>query len=391
MENSQIIEKSVVNEDTPQSIPSKPRRMEEQDVAKGIAIFLVMALHILVVHKAAYQVLALLAGFIMALFFFLSGLNYKPGKTYKENIIKRIKQILIPFLIYVLIITIIVGSYLMITGQSSFLDILQTLGNCLLGSQFSSQIGLASSSMQLHRCLMIIWFIIMLLSATFIFYGVVDLCLKSLYSFISISILLLSITILLGYLNFSLPFYLREAPTITVIMLFGALFKKYKIFENPSKMWVIINSLVAYGLYLFVAILFRGGGFIMGGRLLGSFGPLEGLITIIYAIFGSYSFLNFCRLLTHVKGLKFILTYLGNNSVYYLLLHQMVKFFVQEIMNYHPSGMMMSSEVTEGLSFLVLFITIVIVTLYIILITFLKKKLKEMKSTKGAKENESIK
>ena len=78
MENSQIIEKPVVNEDTPQSIPSKPRRMEEQDVAKGIAIFLVMALHILVVHKAAYQVLALLAGFIMALFFFLSGLNYKP-------------------------------------------------------------------------------------------------------------------------------------------------------------------------------------------------------------------------------------------------------------------------------------------------------------------------
>lgn len=365
--------------------------MEEQDVAKGIAIFLVMALHILVVHKAAYQVLALLAGFIMALFFFLSGLNYKPGKTYKENIIKRIKQILIPFLIYVLIITIIVGSYLMITGQSSFLDILQTLGNCLLGSQFSSQIGLASTSMQLHRCLMIIWFIIMLLSATFIFYGVVDLCLKSLYSFISISILLLSITILLGYLNLSLPFYLREAPTITVIMLFGALFKKYKIFENPSKMWVIINSLVAYGLYLFVAIIFRGGGFIMGGRLLGSFGPLEGLITIIYAIFGSYSFLNFCRLLTHVKGLKFILTYLGNNSVYYLLLHQMVKFFVQEIMNYHPSGMMMSSEVTEGLSFLVLFITIVIVTLYIILVTFLKKKVKEMKSTKGAKENESIK
>lgn len=157
-------------------------------------------------------------------------------------------------------------------------------------------------------------------------------------------------------------------------------------------MWIIINSIIAYGLYIGMALIFRGGGFIMGGKLLNSFGPLEGLITLVYAIFGSYAFLNFCKLLAKVKWLKFALTYLGNYSVYYLLLHQLVKFFLQEMFNYHPTAMMMSSEVTEGMSFLILFLTIVVITLYIILLNFIKKKIKENKENKaklGALENES--
>ena len=394
MENQETMSTMPTKEQVDQqpNTPVVKKRMEEQDVAKGIAIFMVMALHILVIQSEFYQVVAVFSGFIMGLFFFLSGFNYKPGRTYKENVIKRIKQMVIPFVIYISIVSFISGLYLILTNQATFLQILETFCYDMLGSQFSTQIGLTTACILFHRNIMIGWFIIMLITASFIFYAVVDLCLKNMYSFISINILLLSITILLGYLNFSLPFYLREATTIASIMLFGALFKKYKVFQSTNKMWIIINSIIAYGLYIGMALIFRGGGFIMGGKLLNSFGPLEGLITLVYAIFGSYAFLNFCKLLTKVKWLKFVLTYLGNYSVYYLLLHQLVKFFLQEMFNYHPTAMMMSSEVTEGMSFLILFLTIVVITLYIILLNFIKKKIKENKENKaklGALENES--
>lgn len=48
---------------------AKPR-MLEQDIAKGIAIILVMALHTLTISKDIYNILGGLFGFIMPFFFF---------------------------------------------------------------------------------------------------------------------------------------------------------------------------------------------------------------------------------------------------------------------------------------------------------------------------------
>ena len=74
--------------------------MVEQDIAKGLAIILVMMLHILTTKTELFNIMGGIVGFIMSLFFFLTGYNYKSGKTFKENVVKRVKQILIPFFIY---------------------------------------------------------------------------------------------------------------------------------------------------------------------------------------------------------------------------------------------------------------------------------------------------
>ena len=69
-------------------------RMVEQDIAKGIAILLVIALHCLTLKKEYYMILAGLVGFLMPFFFFIAGYNYRPGKyTFKENVIKRTIQL----------------------------------------------------------------------------------------------------------------------------------------------------------------------------------------------------------------------------------------------------------------------------------------------------------
>ena len=77
------------------------KRMLEQDIAKGIAILMVMALHCLTIEKKYYMIMAGLVGFLMPFFFFMSGYNYHPGKrSFKENVMKRTKQVVPPFLIY---------------------------------------------------------------------------------------------------------------------------------------------------------------------------------------------------------------------------------------------------------------------------------------------------
>ena len=58
--------------------------MVEQDIAKGLAIILVMMLHILTTKTELFNIMGGIVGFIMSLFFFLTGYNYKSGKSFKK-------------------------------------------------------------------------------------------------------------------------------------------------------------------------------------------------------------------------------------------------------------------------------------------------------------------
>ncbi|MCR5491752.1 MAG: acyltransferase family protein [Bacilli bacterium] len=368
----------IENKEIPESKPKK--RMPEQDIAKGFAILLVTMMHILVVEKMAFAIAGGLFGFIMSLFFFLSGYNYKPGRTYKENIIKRVKQVLIPFLIYMGIIVVAFTLYYTLSGQYTFAEAMQSYARSFLGIGFSNQIGLVAPSLDIYRSTMVCWFIIMLFMASLIFYAVVDIALKDAKRFISINAGLVVITMIFGFFNFSLPLYISDAPLIASIMLFGALFKKHDLFHLKSPWWTVINSVVAYGIYILMALNFKGAGYIMGGRLIRDYGAPEALITLLYSVIGTYAFLNFCKLIAKVKPLNFAFTWLGTNSVYILLLHQPVQLIVKEIMGYHPTASISTAEQTEWMSFAVWGITLAALIVYIILITFLKKKLKAKKA-----------
>ena len=56
----------------------KKPRMLEQDIAKGIAIILVLALHTLTLNRGIYNALGGVFGFIMPFFFFMAGYNHRP-------------------------------------------------------------------------------------------------------------------------------------------------------------------------------------------------------------------------------------------------------------------------------------------------------------------------
>lgn len=372
-----------------QEVVSKPKpRMVEQDIAKGLAIILVMMLHILTTKTELFNIMGGIVGFIMSLFFFLTGYNYKSGKTFKENVTKRVKQILIPFLIYTFSITIISGIYYVITGEYTILEVLETYANFLLTRNLGSLFGLTYAARSVYTTILVGWFIQMMLVASILFYAVVDLCLNNVASFLSISIGCIVFTMALTHFEVKLPFYIVEAPTICVIFLFGALFKKYDLFNKSKLLWIIINSVIGYGLYLILAAMFQGAGLIMGGGLTSKYGAWEAPLTILMCIISSYAFINFCKLLAKIKPVSFILSWVGQNSLYYLLLHMVVRQYVVLIVGYKAPSKEELTHMIEPMSILVLALTIVGVTIFIILRKFIKDKIKEAKDKKKPQEIE---
>ena len=373
-----------VNQNQGEVTPTPRKRMPEQDVAKGIAILGVVLFHILYIHKDIYAIFAGSMGFVMSMFFFLSGYNYKPGRTYKENVLRRVKNLLVPFLIYVSVIIISLGAYFLIKGTYSFEQIINAVLYSFTGSKFVAHFGILRTDIAdlVFAGIRVSWFVIMLFGASLIFYAVVDLALKNIKWFISINAALLAVTIIVAFINYWPPLYIAESFTIASIMIFGAMFKKYHLFEIRNTLIVVLTSIGAYLTYIVMQLFLRGSGLMIAGNMINHFGQFEGLLVLLYAVIGSYAFVNFCKLVVKVKALRIVFTFLGNNSAQLLLLHSFVFVILGEIFHFDAGIVSISAEYTDWMKFLYAFMTIIIVIGYIFLLMFIKKKIKSRKENK---------
>lgn len=368
----------------------KKERMIEQDIAKGIAIILVIALHTLTLKSSIYNILGGIFGFIMPFYFFMAGYNHRPYRyTYKEILKRRFKQIIIPFFTYSISILIIAAIYYMACEGYTIQKALMTYLNLLLSNSFCKQVGIEIISGGLYSTIMVFWFIQMLFAASLIFYLVVDYALEKASRLISIVIGLLSITMLFGHFNFHLPFYLAEAPAIAAIMLVGAFFGQKELLSNKTKLlFIIMNSIIAYALFIILAMLFQGSGFIAGGNLWDKrIHEWAVLLSFVFAIVGTYPFVHVCRLLRNVKFVSKGLAWCGNNSMPLLFIHGVVQLYICVILKMQPFRMSFSSNENDFRTFYVLALEIIFSVLIIILISFIKKKIKNIKNKKEALNN----
>lgn len=363
----------------------KKERMIEQDIAKGVAIILVIALHTLTLKSSIYNILGGIFGFIMPFYFFMAGYNHRPYRyTYKEILKRRVKQIIIPFFTYSISILIIAAIYYMACDGYTIKMVLMTYLNLLLSNSFCKQVGIEIISGGLYNTIMVFWFIQMLFAASLIFYLVVDYALEKASRLISIIIGLLFITMLFGHFNFHLPFYLAEAPAIAAIMLLGAFFGQKKLLSNKTKLsFIIMNSIIAYAFFIILAMLFKGSGFIAGGNLWDKrISEWAVLLSFVFAIVGTYPFVHVCRLLRNVKFVSKGLAWCGNNSMPLLFIHGVVQLYICVILKMQPFRMSFSSNENDFRTFYVLALEILFSVLIIILISFIKKKVKNIKNKK---------
>lgn len=350
-------------------------RMPEQDIAKGIAILLVVALHTLKLNGTAFTLLGGIFGFIMPFFFFMSGYNHRVGKyTYKEIIKRRAMQLLKPMAVYSIAITVIAGSFLVLTGQYTLGDAVNDYLRMLLSPQCASWVGIASSGV-LYKTIMFFWFIEMLFAASLVFYAVADYALSKPSRFISVTTGLTALTMVFAHFDLHLPFYIFEAPAVAAMMLFGALFGQHKLLGRHAGGRIIaVNAVAAYGVFLTLAAMFSGSGFIMGGYLwTGRLKEWDVLLSLVFSVVGSYAFVHACRCLVKTGPLGKALAWCGNNSMRLLFLHGIVQLFVCAALGMEPFRMSMRSEESDPRTFWVLALELLFTILVIIVMDAVKK------------------
>ena len=351
-------------------------RMPEQDIAKGIAILLVVALHTLTLRSEMFVLLGGLFGFIMPFFFFMAGYNHHPGKhSYREIIRRRAVQLLKPMLVYSIAITVIAGVYLVLTQQCRPGDVLNDYLRMLVSRPCAEWFGLAESGI-LFKTIMFFWFIQMLFVASLVFYAVVDYALTKASRFVSVVAGLMLVTMIFAHFDLHLPFYILEAPAIAAMMLCGALFGKYRLLSRHTKTRIItLNAVAAYGIFLVLARIFRGAGFIMGGSLWTSeMKEWNVLLSLVFSVVGSYAFVHACRCLVKTGPLGKALIWCGNHSMQLLFLHSIVQLFLCDALGLEPFRMSMRSEVNDYRTFYVLALEVLVTVLIILVMERLKKK-----------------
>lgn len=358
----------------------KPRspRMPEQDIAKGLAILMVLALHTLMLHKGIFTIVSGMFGFIMPFFFFMAGYNHRPYRyTYGQIIRKRARQILVPFFVYSLAITVLAGAYYLLTGQLTLKQVSDTYLLHLLSRPTGRMLGIESAS-GLYSCIMMFWFIQMLFTASLVFYAVADYALASVPRLISVFFGLIMVTMVFAHFDLRLPWYLSEAPAIGAMMLMGAFFGQKDLLSNRTpKRSIIINSVVSYAVFMALAVTFRTG-FIMGGTLwdtkFNEWKEWTVLLSVVYAIAGTYPFVHFCRCLIHTGPLAKALIWCGNNSMKLLFIHGVVQLFVCAVLGLEPFRMSLTSESNDFRTFYVLALEILISVLVILCMDKMKKR-----------------
>ena len=347
----------------------KKERMLEQDIAKGIAILMVIALHTLKLTNEAFVVMGGLFGFIMPFFFFMAGYNHRPGRYgYKEIVKRRAGQILKPFIIYSVLISLIV------TNQATLQQVLQDFATMILSRSVARQIGFGEFG-TLYKAIVVFWFIQMLFTASLVFYAVADYALSKTSRFVSVAIGLTAITMVGAHFDITLPFYVVEASAIATMMLFGALFGQHKLLgKHAETRTIVVNCVAAYAIFLALALLCQGAGFMSGGDLWKKLGEWEVLLTIAFAIFGTYPFVHACRLLVKTGPLCKALSWCGNNSMLLLFLHLPVQFFVCEAMGVGFFRISPGSTEVDPSTFVVFALEMLITVLIILVINRSKEK-----------------
>lgn len=349
-------------------------RMISQDIAKGIAILIVMQAHTFQMTKGIGSVICVLFGYAMPFFVFMTGYNYRnKGFSPWQNIKKRNWQILRPFLIYSFTLFFIMGAYFLIRNEASSLgELLQSFGAALISKWGAQMIGLDLPKRLFQSLFGPYWFLQFLITANIVFYLCVERALSSRKSLISWTILLSGISVVLIELGIVLPWGIQNAPAIASVMILAAWFHKNdSLFSEPSKKrWAWINAIVCLLIVAMIELKYAGAGFMGGGALGEVCGGAEVFFFIVISIVGSYFMINIGKLLEKVRILSTALAWLGRHTLEILMLHTTVIHIVKDILNLPLSNTaeQLFVEKFDPKGILAYLLTVAFVTLLIILI-----------------------
>ena len=341
------------------------KRTGAQDAAKGIMIIFVILFHCYLMTfevpddaLGTFNIVIAIVPFLLSSFFFYTGYNYVPNKrTFKENVARRAKQLLIPLVFVFIIDVILLSSMELIFAHDNLAYTFKGIGNSILFGLMSQPTALLTGFpkdgnvlFSLVLGLGLLWFLYCLFICSIFFYLLVNFTNKKATNLISVVIALLAAAFCLGeFVGVYLPYTVQCYPVVLAIMLTAAHLRQYRFLNKRihSKKESILhctNVVVAEGLivgislachYHFGAVLT---GSIPGGLFDYSLRGFDAFIAYAFSIIGTYFIHTLCRLIKHVPYLGSGLQWIGNHSAIYYLLHPIfitlasIAFFQKRIM-----------------------------------------------------------
>lgn len=324
------------------------KRTRAQDAAKGLMIIAVVFFHCWLTVSAnpqeslmTFNLLSAFFPFLISSFFFYTGYNYVPnGKSFKENIIKRAKQLLIPLVFCWVISIILISAMELAVNHSDIGATFQSIGNTILYSLMSQPMAMMLNFPQsggvifeLVVALGLVWFLYALFICSIFFYLLVNHTNKNLFTLVSVDIVLLAMGFCLGeFVGTYLPYTVQCFPVILAIMLTASYlrqshFLNRRILSKKDSLFHAINMIVAEGIVVGVCLIchYRAGaiftGSLPGGQFDAQLKGFDAFISFLFSIVGTYFLHTLCRLLKHIPGVGRALQWVGNHSATFYLFH----------------------------------------------------------------------
>ena len=340
-------------------------RTRAQDIAKGMMIMGVVFFHCYLMIFAtpsdalsSFNISMAIAPFLLSTFFFYAGYNYVANKrTFKENIIRRAKQLLIPLVVCFAISVLAMSTMELIFNHNDIGGTFHAIGNTILYSLMSEPLALligfpqsGGTVFSLILSLGLLWFLYCLFTCSIFFYLLVKFTNKRLINLISVVIVLLVMAFCLGeFVGTYLPYTVQYYPVVLAIMLTGAYLKQKNFLDREisSKKDIVLhtlNAIIAEGLVVGTCLICH---YHFGALLTGSFpggmfdSSLKGFDAFIgfgFSILGTYFIHTVSRLIKKIPGVGFSLAWLGSHSALFYLFHPIyivfafIVFFQKQIM-----------------------------------------------------------
>ncbi len=330
--------------------PAK-QRMAQQDIAKGIAILVVLVVHTMSLPTVFYNRFMACLGYVLPFFFFMSGYNYRPHRaSYAENIRKRARQLIVPFLVYTIGVGVVMGAYLILRGEATLRQVSLSIVQTLLTRYTFVLFGVTIDySMTLYVLMAPFWFLQYMMVGYLIFYAVADYALENMGRFASVNGCLIGVTMILEAFGLHLPWGIDVAPAIASFMLFGALFGQHRVLHSGTTRtrYVVLNAVVAFAICLVLGLMHPLAGMMIAGRIAWQLGPWEVPLTLLMSILSSYTLNNVGRLIDRIPVVNGLLGWIGRNTLPILLLHQSFAQLISDVTGFKKGSNMMEEGTVE--------------------------------------------
>ena len=383
------------------------KRSNAQDIVKGFLMISVVFFHSHFFTAEnpnalidSFNLLYCFFPYLMVVFFFYCGYNYRPGKrTPKENIIRRSKQLLIPLLILYTVGNLLQAIIVLASGVSTMEGVTNALLYNLMSEPLAHIIGFpANGVINIHMLMTggIGWYLYALWITSVIFYLIVDKVIKKPVTLISVILLLLVIAFCMAqFIGPYLPYAVNSYPLILAIMLLASYLKQHNFLElkDNSKRTIafrIINSVIGEAIIVAVSLIcyyqFNATlvGVLAGGQYSDVIKGFDVFIAFIFCILGTYAIHSLALIINKIPVVSYVLGWFGKRTGALYISHTLLLSFIHIII--FGSNTFWG----EGQNFLYLFITLAIFAIIAMTVDAIKNRIKKPKAAEVKNEANQI-